>query len=153
MSLNLKKKLFQKFINPSDKLGMLRQPPPSMEGQEDHFEKEDGTVTETESQQHEDTTTKVSMEKTIIEEILDTLVLSEDDIRGDEQPNGNDNGTSDEEDPQMPTAMELDEASLRRKKGVLITDLEDRNVAGEPVIDVTDDENRSLGPDLCYLMY
>ena len=70
-----------------------------------------------------------------MEKISDTIVPSDDDIEGDEQPNGNDDGTSDEEDPQMPTAMELDEASVKRKqKDVLIIDIEEGNIVGEPVM-------------------
>ena len=88
-----------------------------------------------------------------MEEISDTIVPSEDDIEGDEQPNGNDDITSDEEDPQMPTAMELDEASVKRKqKDVLIIDIEEGNIVGEPVINQTDDdENHELNRSVKHL--
>ena len=98
-----------------------------------------------------------------MEEIAETMITTEDDIGGSEQPN-EDAGTSEEEDNQVPTDIELDEASSRRRqKGALIiylkeekgleikntddelNDIESSEAeVGEPAIVITNETNSEL---------
>ena len=63
-------------------------------------------------------------EKSIQEDIADTVNITEEEVGGEAHVQSNEEGDTEDQDNQMPTELELDEASTRRQKGVLIIDMD-----------------------------
>ena len=110
------KHIFQIF-----KTTTLKMDPLDTVGQDAHLMTEASKVAETEGMKKADEDREVVLEKSLMDEIADTLITEVADIEGSEQLGDYDDGTSEEEDNIPPTNTELNDASSRgRKKSMLV---------------------------------